>query len=99
MTLNQTKHSKIRLVQASEKGRVEGLVSDMPWIAAEEKFKSFFSSGLRGSCQYEIVQENAGCRTNDAKQWANATNKIIGVLNGLNDDATEDEVMLAFDLA
>ena len=88
----------IRSVKPQEWGRVEGLVADMPWLVAEERFISFFKDPRRGSRLYEHVKEKHGCFASNATDWANATNSVIAILNTLPNGASEHDVISAFAL-
>lgn len=88
----------IRFVKPEEWGKVEGVIADMPWISAKERFVAFFKDPRRGSGFYEHVEKNHGCYASSATAWAVAMNSVITILNTIPDDASEAEVIAAFGL-
>lgn len=88
----------IRFVKPEEWGKANGAVADMPWLIAKKRFIGFFKEHRRGLGLYEHVEVNHGCNAESAAAWAMAMNSVITILNGLPDDATEDDVKTAFGL-
>lgn len=89
---------KIRFVHENERGRLEGLRADMPWLVARDRFIGFFTDPQRGEALYEHVEKNHGCDAIRNDDWAVAVNSVIMILNALADDASEHQVIDAFGL-
>lgn len=89
--------SDIPAVQPSDFGRIEGETAEMGWILAENRFREVFPGEYEYCGPWDQVLKANGCfKTSDPVAWASGMNQIIGILNGLPEQCSKEDLRSAF---
>ncbi len=88
---------KIPAVQPDDYGRIEGTVTDMGWIMAEQKFRDVFTESYEYCDPWDQVKKQHGCFSpQNPIAWARGMNAIISVLNNLPKPCSRADLRNAF---